>query len=85
LKTLKITSPTNDWAVQIFVADSPKPDVTAWGDPVAQKDAIAAGTSTFDLGGHEGAAVLIWITNVGTSPDDSGRFHARISEVSIGQ
>ena len=85
LKTLKITSLTTGWSVQIFVANSPKSDLTSWGDPVAQKDGIAEGTLTLDLGGHQGAAVLIWITNIGTStPDDAGRFHTRIAEVSVG-
>jgi hypothetical protein len=85
LKTLKITSATSGWSVQIFVADGPKGDLTSWGDPVAQQDGVDAGTVTLDLGGHTGAAVLIWITNVGTStPDDVGRFHTRIAEISVG-
>jgi serine/threonine-protein kinase len=84
LKTLKVTSPTSGWAVQIYVADSKQPDLASWGQPVAQKDGISSGTVSLDLGGHQGAAVLIWITNVGTSPDDSGRFHTQIAEVSVG-
>jgi hypothetical protein len=83
LKTFKVTSPTSGWSAQIYVADSPKTDFASWGDPVAQKDGIAAGTVTFDLGGHQGAAVLIWITNVGTTQDDAGRFHAQIAEISV--
>lgn len=86
LKTLKITSPTSGWAVQIFVADGPKSDLTAWGEVVAEQTGISADTVTFDLGGHEGAAVLIWLTNVGDGPpDDAGRFHVRIVEISVGQ
>ncbi len=84
LKTLKVTSPTSGWSAQIYVADAPGSDLAAWGTPVDQKDGIDAGTVTFDLGDHKGAAVLIWITNVGTSPDDAGRFHAQIAEVSVG-
>jgi serine/threonine-protein kinase len=84
LKTLKITSPSNGWTVQIYVADGPKSDLASWGTPVAQKGDISSGTATIDLGGHEGAALLIWITNVGTSPDDAGRFHTQIVEVSVG-
>jgi eukaryotic-like serine/threonine-protein kinase len=85
LKTLKITSLTSGWSVQIYVADSPKSDLASWGQPVATKDGINAGTETFDLGGHQGAAILVWITNVGTStPDDAGRFHTRIAEISAG-
>ena len=86
LKSLKITSPTNGWAVQIYVADAPQPDLPSWGDPVAEETGIAAGTTTFDLGGHKGAAVLIWITNVGGGPpDNAGRTHAQIAEISVGQ
>jgi serine/threonine-protein kinase len=85
LKTLKVTSLTSGWSVQIFVADSPKTDLASWGDPVVQQDNLGADTTTFDLGGHQGAAVLIWITNIGTStPDDAGRFHTRIAEISVG-
>ena len=84
LKTLKVTSPSSGWAADIYVADGGKPDLASWGSPVAKKDSISAGTVTFDLGGHEGAAVLLWITNVGTSPDDAGRFHTQIAEVSVG-
>jgi hypothetical protein len=84
LKTLKLTSPTSGWSAQIYLADSPKADLASWGAPVTQKDGITAGTVTFDLGGQSGAAVLIWITNVGTSPDDAGRFHTQIAEVSVG-
>ena len=85
LSTLKINSPTHDWSVQIFVADSRKDDPTAWGNPVATKTGIAPGTTPFDLHGAKGGAVLIWITNVGTDADDSGRFHARIAEVTVDQ
>jgi hypothetical protein len=85
LSTLKINSPTHDWSAQIFVADSRKDDPTAWGNPVATKTGIAPGTTSFDLQGTKGGAVLIWITNVGTDADDAGRFHARIAEVTVDQ
>ena len=85
LGTLKIDSPTHDWSVQIYVADAKKDNLTAWGNPVATKTNIAPGTTSFDLQGTKGAAVLIWITNVGTDADDAGRFHARIAEVTVDQ
>jgi hypothetical protein len=85
LGTLKIDSPTHDWSVEIYVADSRKDDLAAWGSPVATKTGIAPGTTSFDLQGTKGGAVLIWITNVGTDADDTGRFHARIAEVTLGQ
>ena len=60
------------------------PDLAGWGDPVASKDHITAGTTTFDLGGRSGAAVLVWITDLGDgSGDSSGRIHAQIAELSV--
>ena len=39
--------------------------------------------TTLDLGGHHGAAVLVWITDLGNGADSSGRFHAQIAELSL--
>jgi serine/threonine-protein kinase len=85
LASIEVTSETSGWSGKIFVADSPQPDLNSWGDPVAQKDGIAAGTTTFDLGGHAGAAVLIWFTNLGNgSPGDSPQsIHGQIAEAKV--
>jgi serine/threonine-protein kinase len=84
LSTLTITSPTSDWAVEIFVSDSPQSDLSGWGTAVASKDHITSNPTTFDLGGHHGGAVLVWITDLGDgSKDSSGRFHAQIAELSL--
>lgn len=84
LRNLTVQSPTNDWAMQVFVADAPATDVGGWGTPVASKDHIPAGTTTVDLGGHRGSVVLVWITDLGDgSGDQGGRIHARIAEISI--
>ncbi|MEY2431617.1 MAG: eukaryotic-like serine/threonine-protein kinase [Acidimicrobiaceae bacterium] len=86
LKTLKVTSSTNGYAVQIYVADSPKPDLASWGPPAVDKTNVSSGTATFDLGGRKGAAVLIWFTNLGDgAADEAGRAHGRIAEISVGQ
>jgi hypothetical protein len=86
LKSLKVTSPSNLWAAEIYVADGPKPDLAGWGQPVTHKDNIPSGSVTFDLGGAKGAAVLIWFTNLGDgSGDAGGNTHGRIAEVSVGQ
>ena len=86
MSALKVNSPTSGWSAEIYVSDGPKDDLTSWGAPVTGKSDIPAGTTSFDLGGKKGGAVLIWITNLGNDPgDDSGRFHARIAEVSIVQ
>jgi hypothetical protein len=81
---LTVQSPTNDWSAQIFVSGGTHPDLGSWGDPVATKDHIESGTTVFGLGGHTGAAVLLWITDLGDSPSDSsGRVHAQIAEISV--
>jgi serine/threonine-protein kinase len=86
LKSIEVTSNTDGWSAQVYVASGPQSTLAAWGQPVTDKSNIDSGTTTFDLGGHEGAAVLIWITNLGNgSPDDSGRFHAQIAEVKVSQ
>jgi len=84
LDKLTIESPTDDWAVQIFVSDGTHSDLAGWGDAVATKDHITSGTTTLDLGGHRGGAVLVWITDLGDGGGDSaGRIHAQIAEISI--
>jgi serine/threonine-protein kinase len=84
LDKLTVQSPTNDWSAQIFVSGTTHPDLQSWGTPVAAKDHIASGTTVFDLGGHTGAAVLVWITDLGDGPSDSsGRVHAQIAELNV--
>jgi len=65
LSELKVTSPSTGWAAEVLVADAAKPTRDAWGSPAASKKGIAAGTTTFDLGGRTGGAVLVWITDLG--------------------
>ena len=47
------------------MADTPKPTRQAWGQPVATKSGIGDGSTTFDLEGRTGGAVLLWITDLG--------------------
>jgi serine/threonine-protein kinase len=78
LDRIEIDSPTNDWRARIYVADSPAPDLAGWGEPVAVTEGIPAGSGRIDLGGAEGAAVLVWIVDRGDAP---GRAAAEISEI----
>jgi serine/threonine-protein kinase len=66
LSQLSLTSPTQGWGAQVYVADSTKASAPPgdWGEPVASRTGIA-GDATFDLGGHQGAVVLVWITDLG--------------------
>ncbi len=65
LKELKVMSPSSGWAAEVLVANAPKGTREAWGDPVATKKSVGAGTTTFDLGGRTGGAVLLWISDLG--------------------
>jgi len=65
LKDLVVTSAAAGWSAEVVVADSPKPTRAAWGDAAATKKGIGKGTTTFDLGGRTGGAVLLWITDLG--------------------
>ncbi len=65
LKELKVTSPSRGWSAEVLVADAPRATRDAWGGPVATKVAGADGTTTFDLAGRTGGAVLLWITDLG--------------------
>ena len=80
LEQLELDSPTNDWHAVIYVADAPQTSLAAWGEPVATTDGLPRGTNEVDLGGHRGAAILIWITDRG---DASGRAAATIDEVRV--
>ncbi len=79
-----VTSPTEGWAAEIYVADQPGATLAEWGEPVTATDGIAAGSTTFDLRGSTGGAVLIWITDLGDGADgNGGRTRARLAEVEL--
>jgi hypothetical protein len=67
LEQLDLTSSTQDWAVEIYVADRASGDLAGWGDPVASAEGIN-GSVSLDLDGAEGGAILVWITDVGSGP-----------------
>ncbi len=80
LRSLELDSPTNGWRAVIYVAGSPADDLGGWGEPVATTEGLASGSSTIDLGGAEGGAVLIWILDRGDAP---GRAPAEIQEARL--
>jgi serine/threonine-protein kinase len=79
LEELSVTSPGGGWAAEVMVADSPRPTREAWGAPVSTKKEIGDGSTTFDLGGRAGGAVLLWITDLG-----EGNSTVRIGELRLG-
>jgi hypothetical protein len=64
LGQLKVTTPTKGWTAQAFVSDSPRSTLKDWGTPVSTRRNID-GVTTFDLGGRNAGAVLLWITDLG--------------------
>jgi serine/threonine-protein kinase len=80
LTSLEVDSPNNGWKALVYVAQSDPGELAGWGEPVATTDALAAGTSTIDLGGAEGGAVLLWIVDRGDAPD---RAPAEVSELRV--
>lgn len=81
LRGLDITSPTQDWAATIYVATSAASELAAWGDPLDQRVNIS-GNTTFDLRGVRGAAVLVWITDLGDAPPPSVRIEIAEAKLS---
>lgn len=80
LDRLELQSPTNDWRAVIYVAGSPAGDLAGWGEPVATTAGLPAGSSSIDLHGARGTAVLIWIVDRG---DGRGRSPAEIQEARL--
>ncbi len=70
LDQLGVDSPTRGWAFEVYVADGPSDDLDAWGDPVAERSGVDGSTSV-DLDGRRGAAVLVWITDLGDGEPDA--------------
>jgi serine/threonine-protein kinase len=71
LGQLTVSSPTQDWAAQVYVSDTTHDTLADWGEPVDQKAGID-GTATFDLHGGPGKFVLLWITDLGSGPPAPG-------------
>lgn len=67
LGDLAISTPTTGWAVAVFVGDGSATSLEGWGEPVTTASGVQDGT-TLDLGGAEGDAVLVWITDLGDGP-----------------
>jgi putative peptidoglycan lipid II flippase len=68
LHQLKVLSPTQGWSAEVFAANSvpSPPSLTPWGKVLDAKQAIP-GNATFSLGGAQGSAILLWITDLGPS------------------
>lgn len=67
LQALRVESPSTGWDARVYVADRTGSSLSDWGDPLTSAAGID-GSVTFDLGGTEGRAVLLWITDLGDGP-----------------
>jgi serine/threonine-protein kinase len=65
LRELAVVSPSRRWDVEVYVADSARPTLAGWGQPVATRAGVDGETTSFDLQGRTGGAVLVWITDLG--------------------
>jgi serine/threonine-protein kinase len=81
LHQLAVTSPTQGWSAQVYVADGipARPSLAPWGPAVDSKQTIE-GSTTFNLGGREGTYVLLWLTDTGRT---SGFFATSIAELNV--
>ena len=79
LHQLTVTSPTRGWVLSVYTAAAPGTDLNGWGRPVAAPVTITTDVTQIDLGGAKGAAVLVWITQLGDSPP----FHVEIGELAL--
>ncbi len=80
LRTIEFDSPTNGWKAAIYVADAPADSLAGWGEPVATAEGLPSGSSSIDLDGADGSAVLVWILDRG---DATGRESAELREIRV--
>jgi serine/threonine-protein kinase len=76
LGALHVHSATQGWSAQVYVAPSPSATLAGWG-PAVDTQTNIAGDATFNLHGRRGAAVLLWLTDLGTT------YQASIAEVTL--
>ena len=63
----------------MYVGAQPGSDLAGWGNPVAGPTTVTADVTQVDLHNTKGAAVLVWITQLG----DNAPFHAEIGELAV--
>jgi hypothetical protein len=65
LHQLALTSPDRDWAFSVYVADHVAGTLAGWGQPVASGVRVTGDVTAVDLKATSGAAVLVWVTDLG--------------------
>ena len=64
LGQLKVEGASDGWSAEVAVSDTVHDNRADWGEAVDSKTGID-GSTTFDLDGRNGSAVLVWITDQG--------------------
>jgi hypothetical protein len=66
LSRLEVDTPSRNWSAAVYVAASPHAKLADWGSPVAERKGVS-GKQFFNLQSAKGRAVLLWITDPGSS------------------
>jgi serine/threonine protein kinase len=77
IRELKITSKSQGWNAQVYVAETVPRDLDGWGDQRGQAVGIGEGPTTVRLSPAAGTYVLLWITDLGPKVGD-------VAQVKIG-
>ena len=80
VRRVEVQSPTPGWTAQVYVADSPRSTLEAWGSPVATVRAEREVTAVDLTAAAPGKAVLLWLTSL---PRDGGEFSAEIGDLRV--
>ena len=84
---LTLTSPSRDWIFDVYVAARAAPTLAGWGAAVVTGTDVTAATTVVALHGATGAAVLVWITNLGPpmqpAPDPATPYRVSIDEIAL--
>jgi hypothetical protein len=67
LNGLTVDARSRNWSAAVYVASAPKSRLADWGKPVAPEATGLGDRAIFNLQSTKGGAVLLWITDPGTS------------------
>jgi len=70
LHQLEVDSPSRAWVFSVYVADRPPTTLSGWGQPVASGVTVTGPVTAVDLKETSGAAVMVWITDLGSPLPD---------------
>jgi serine/threonine-protein kinase len=66
LSRLEVDSSSRNWSAAVYVAAGPKAHLADWGKPVDTRTGVS-GRQIFNLASRKGGAVLLWVTDPGSS------------------